>query len=208
MGTLKDSLGLLVINYISPSHCRLNLVDGLENNTHWDHLVGELQSLLEKVRIPYSTHSDKFVWAMNLSGSFSVKSAYNLLFAHVNDCHCRREVWNSQLIPKINFFWWTALHGKILTIDNLKRRGFLLANQCVMCNCVEESINHLFIHCPFTSTVWHKVLQKFDIAWTFLEDLQQFISNWKCPSAHQPIRQFWKLIPPHICWHIWKERNN
>ncbi|XP_059070905.1 uncharacterized protein LOC131861213 [Cryptomeria japonica] len=55
--------------------------------------------------------------------------------------------------------------------------------------------------------VWHKILQKFNIAWTFLEDLQQFIINWKCPSAHPLIRQFWKLIP-HICWNIWKERNN
>ncbi|GLJ34563.1 hypothetical protein SUGI_0695230 [Cryptomeria japonica] len=92
MGTLKDLLGSLVINYISPSRCLLRLADGLGNNTHWDHLVGELQSLLEKVRIPHFTHTDKFVWDMNPSGSFSVKSAYNLLFTPVNDCYNWREV--------------------------------------------------------------------------------------------------------------------
>ncbi|GLJ15501.1 hypothetical protein SUGI_0254530 [Cryptomeria japonica] len=87
MGTLKDLLGPLVMNYISPSRCWLRLIEGLGDNTHWGHLVGELQSLLEEVRIPQFPHVDKFVWVMNPSGSFSVKSAYNLLFALVNDCY-------------------------------------------------------------------------------------------------------------------------
>lgn len=158
MVTLKDSIGSLVIKYISPSRCWLRLADSLGNTPHWIHLAEELQSLLKGIRIPYFTHTDKLVWTANPSGSFSVKSAYNLLVASFNDCYSWKEVWNSQLIPKINFFWWTTLHGKILTIDNLKRRGFTLANKCVMCNCAEESINHLFIHCPFASGVWYKVL--------------------------------------------------
>lgn len=184
------------------------LANSLGNTPQWIHLAKELQSLLKQIRIPYFTHTNKLVWTANPSGSFSVKSPYNLLVASFHDCCSWKEVWNSQLIHKINFFWWMTLHGKVLTIDNLKRRGFMLANKCVMCSCAEESINHLFIHCTFASGVWYKVLQKFNLAWTFLEDLLQFINNRKYPSAHSLVTLFWRLIPPHVYWHIWKERNN
>ncbi|GLJ54166.1 hypothetical protein SUGI_1160780 [Cryptomeria japonica] len=95
MGSLKELLGPLVMNYISPLHCWLRLVDGLGDNTHLGHLAGDLQSILEEVKIPQSPHADKFVWAFNPSGSFSVKSAYNILITPTNDCYSWRKVWNS-----------------------------------------------------------------------------------------------------------------
>ncbi|GLJ54031.1 hypothetical protein SUGI_1156300 [Cryptomeria japonica] len=87
MGSLKEALGPLVMNYISPLRRWLRLVDGLGDNTHLGHLARDLQSILEVVRIPLSPHADKFVWAFNPSGSFSVKSAYNLLTTSANDCY-------------------------------------------------------------------------------------------------------------------------
>ena len=35
--------------------------------------------------------------------------------------------------------WW----GKILTMDQLKKRGFSLASRCVFCGKDEESLEHL-----------------------------------------------------------------
>lgn len=92
MGSLKESLGPLVMNYIYPLGRWLRLADGLGDNTHLGHLAGDLQSILEEVKIPLPPHADKFVWAFNPFGSFSVKSAYNLLITLANDCYGWRKV--------------------------------------------------------------------------------------------------------------------
>lgn len=117
-------------------------------------------------------------------------------------------MWIHQLIPKINFFWWTSIHGKILTIDNLVKRGFQFPNWCTLCRREEETIYHLFIHYHFDAQVWKNVLQRLNISWVFDRDIHQFILNLKFPSNHLLIKLLWKLIPPHICWCLWKERND
>jgi hypothetical protein len=42
---------------------------------------------------------------------------------------------------------WSVALGKILTLDNLKRRNIVLVNRCGMCKKEEESIDHLLLHC-------------------------------------------------------------
>ena len=37
-------------------------------------------------------------------------------------------VWNAWVPPKVSFFAWEATWGKVLTLDQLKRRGWSLAN--------------------------------------------------------------------------------
>ena len=36
--------------------------------------------------------------------------------------------------------------GKVLTLDQLKRRGWNLANRCFLCCAEEKMINHILIH--------------------------------------------------------------
>ena len=42
-------------------------------------------------------------------------------------------VWKSCVQPNIWFFAWEAIWGKILTNDQLQKRGFSLANGCYLC---------------------------------------------------------------------------
>lgn len=55
---------------------------------------------------------------------------------------------------RVAFFLWTAAHGQILTFDNLMLRGRSLANQCWMCHCNGESVDHLLLHCPVVHALW------------------------------------------------------
>ena len=48
---------------------------------------------------------------------------------------------------KVSFFLWTTTLGKILTLDNLTKRGFSLVNWCCMCRSNAETVDHLLIHC-------------------------------------------------------------
>ena len=59
-----------------------------------------------------------------------------------------KEIWKVNIPKRVAFFMWTATHGWILTLDNLMLRGLSLANQCCMCCCNEESVDHLLLHYP------------------------------------------------------------
>jgi hypothetical protein len=56
----------------------------------------------------------------------------------------------------VNFFVWTAARGKILSLDDLRKRGIIVINWCCMCNEKRELIDHLFLHSTIArmSSVW------------------------------------------------------
>ena len=56
-------------------------------------------------------------------------------------------IWNPIVPPKVGFFAWEVSWGKVLTLDQLKRRVIPLANKCFLCEHDEETIDNLLIHC-------------------------------------------------------------
>ena len=41
---------------------------------------------------------------------------------------------------------WTVAWDRILTCDNLRKRGFVLAGWCCLCKAADESVDHFFLH--------------------------------------------------------------
>ena len=73
---------------------------------------------------------------------FSVKSMYKGVDVSSPFVFPHRIVWNPVVPPKIGVFAWEAAWGKVLTLDQLKRRGMSFANRCFMCEEEEENIDH------------------------------------------------------------------
>uniref|UniRef100_A0A7N2LZJ6 FeS cluster biogenesis domain-containing protein n=1 Tax=Quercus lobata TaxID=97700 RepID=A0A7N2LZJ6_QUELO len=65
-----------------------------------------------------------------------------------------REASVSEVPPRVAFFSWTAALGKILTIDNLRKRPFVVLEWCYMCKGCGESVDHLLLHCPIAFEIW------------------------------------------------------
>ena len=55
--------------------------------------------------------------------------------------------------PRVAFFAWKASWAKILTLDQVKRRGFSLANRCFLCQRMKKRLITFSIivkrHSPF-----------------------------------------------------------
>jgi precorrin-4 methylase len=52
------------------------------------------------------------------------------------------------MVPLIAaFFAWSATLGKILTMDNLRKRYVIVVNMRCMCEKNGESVDHLLFHC-------------------------------------------------------------
>jgi hypothetical protein len=48
---------------------------------------------------------------------------------------------------RVTFFVWMVVLGKILTLDNLRKRHVIVMDWRFMCKTSRESIDHLLLHC-------------------------------------------------------------
>ena len=62
-------------------------------------------------------------------------------------------IWKAKAEHKCRFFDWTLLHGKILTANNLQKKGWPSNPVCKLCNSEHESPWHLCKDCPYTKRV-------------------------------------------------------
>lgn len=108
---------------------------------------------------------------------------------------------------KVNFFMWTDYLDKILTLDHSKKRGWKLANRCVMCMIEEDTVNHLFNHCPMVCQVWQFFLLQLKVSWVFPSSFRSLIARWQIREFEGIPSSIWPYFPWVICWGIWKERN-
>ncbi|WVZ95321.1 hypothetical protein U9M48_041103 [Paspalum notatum var. saurae] len=72
-----------------------------------------------------TTREDEIRWRWTPDGEYTTKSAYLAQF-HGSMPRLRLlPIWKAKTEPKCRFFAWTLLHRKILTANNLLRRGWL-----------------------------------------------------------------------------------
>lgn len=96
--------------------------------------------------------SDSMLWKLKKSGIFSVRSLHEAIGGALTNSFPRKSVWCTKAPKRVSFFVWTITWGKILTCDNLIKRGFSLVGWRCMCKCNGETVSHLLVHCEFFMT--------------------------------------------------------
>ena len=119
----------------------------------------ELEEMIKFLHILHDqnfrpTGEDKLLLKTVKEKGFSVKSMYKGFDISPTFDFPYRLVWNLVVPSKIGVFAWEAAWGKVLTLDQLKRRGMTFANRCFMCEEEEETIDHLLIHYKSTKMSW------------------------------------------------------
>ena len=113
---------------------------------------------------------------------------------------------------RCKIFAWILVQDKILTAQNLQRRGWPHQQQCVLCNGPLETGLHLCLCCPFAKAVWDQIL-----LWENFTQLQQqpqvdptHIRSWWEEAARKVPRSKRRRLNGVVIytfWNIWKERN-
>ncbi|OAY83559.1 putative ribonuclease H protein, partial [Ananas comosus] len=149
---------------------------------------------------------DVCCWKWTPHATFSTSSAYNLFFAGSTFDSTPITVWYSFAPPRVQFFTWLLYKNRILTLENLRRRGWILASRCELCLNAGEDIIHLFLLCPYSLAVWASL--------NLLPCLPQpsflgFGDSWAMWSSRLPkdIRKVGNTIFSCFAWSIWSERN-
>ena len=76
---------------------------------------------------------DSLHWKGGKIGMYIVKESYELLVGGNTRIVPMKILWNSYVPPKVCFFAWEVWWGKVLTMDQLKKRGFQMASRCPLC---------------------------------------------------------------------------
>jgi len=178
-------------------------------------LIGNLMDLLEEVVL--NGDRDMWVWTPDEDGLFSVKSSNAILekiFLVEEDVGALEKgvfslLWKSPAPSKVVAFSWSLLLNRIPTRDNLAIRHILELDASllfVLCGRREETSTHLFLHCEYSSLIWHGILNWLEIYFITPHNLFVHFECWNGEVISKRLKGFW-LIWHVTIWLIWKERN-
>lgn len=116
--------------------------------TDWEiEVENNLSALLQKQKL-HSSAKDSILWKLANNGNFFVISSYDLTY-HTR-VQCGGRFGERYIPPRVSFSVWEAWWGKILTLDNLRKKGFHLATWRYLCQEDEDTVDHLLILCDKT----------------------------------------------------------
>ncbi|KAM1057325.1 hypothetical protein ACFX2A_031281 [Malus domestica] len=162
---------------------------------------------------------DRLVWPYKKKGSYSIKSGYYWNLNHntgkipspIMTTNCLgalwKIIWKLEAPLKIRNFMWRTMHEAIVTMANLYQRQSSPSLLCPICKSHDESIEHMFLKCPWIDGVWFG--GTLNIRANRLQDsnwvdwlLQMFKSTIGSKEVHIMLLSYIAFT----CWHIWKSR--
>lgn len=118
-------------------------------------------------------------------------------------------IWKAAVPPRIKFFFWHAIHGRLWTAERRWRHGLQQDATCALCHQEDETANHLLVACAFSREVWSRLLGN--------AGLQQFAplpdarltDGWLATrqAAPEDRRHAFDSLVLTVTWLLWKERN-
>ena len=146
-------------------------------------------------------------WSLTKNHEYTVKSCYHLL----NDGGLRSkfnsQVWKTKAPLNVKIFTWLTLHNKIITRENLSKKGWVGPLHCVFSNAHTETFLHLLLHCPFVNTIWNF------LTWSTNSELNSFnCVDQVFPLSHADRfhldQGHWNMLVLALFWVItWTTRN-
>jgi hypothetical protein len=172
-------------------------------------VVAEFFQFLHSHMVPNAAPNvapDELRWKPCKDGVFTSRSYYYALIDRRGVRFPWKSIWRVKAPPRVAFFVWTATWGRILTCDNLMRRGYTMAGWCCMCCCDGETVDHLLLHCSAVQKLWNYVFLTFRVHWVLPRQVADLLFGWHnwFGKHHSHI---WNLSPLCLMWTVWRERN-
>ena len=99
---------------------------------------------------------------------------------------------------------WFLSENVLLTKDNLAKHNWHWCQKCCFCDSL-ETIEHLFVSCPFAKILWRMIFFAFNI--TPLTNIANKFSSW-LNGVGKTTKAKIRVGVTALCWSIWTTRNN
>uniref|UniRef100_A0A0V0IE94 Putative ovule protein n=1 Tax=Solanum chacoense TaxID=4108 RepID=A0A0V0IE94_SOLCH len=156
-----------------------------------------------------SEEEDSLVWNVGSKGCFTVNSAYeDLNTVGIEEVEWPwKMIWKTKIPYKVNCFTWLLAKETVLTHENLNKRGVHLCSRCFLCEEQGETVNHLFLHCKWTTQLWQMFTNMREIKWVKPGRIKEVLKCWNRDGNAGRKEERWKMVPSCIWWTVWLERN-
>jgi len=140
---------------------------------------------------------------------YSSSSAYQAFFLGRTVMPGARELWRASAPPKVKFFFWIALLGRLWTAERRMCHGLQLSTDCVLCAQRTEATDHLLASCVFTREIWHRLLARVGFQHLCPSDESVLLDWWQQERMRVPesFRRGFDSLVLLVSWEVWKERN-
>ena len=179
----------------------------------WDHdVIKDLFNQRDQERILHTPNSaegevDSITWKFELSGTYTVKSAYKLnqrlkgVFNLNERSTVLMSLWKIKAPPRVLNVVWRAIMGCLPTLRQLSQKRVPVSTRCPVCLSGEESIVHCLVTCPFASMCWSIIFLGFQVIQA--GDFEEWIGD-----VFQGNTQNRRAEVVTVCWAIWRHRND
>ena len=138
---------------------------------------------------------------------YSTRSAYRIQLSASYTRFRYSQIWKAQAENRCKVFGWILVQEKILTADNLQKRGWPHQEHCVLCDGPLETGLHLALLCPFAKAAWNQVLawEDFDTQLANTQPEPMHIDDWWDKAAHKvpkPMKRQFNRVVIHTIWNI------
>ena len=143
--------------------------------------IGKVESLFSKLQ-PLAVRRGVegiFSWRESKNGKFSVRSLYCSYTRVSKNPFPWDMIWRSWAPMRVSFFVWEASWSRILSLDQLKRRGWNIPNRCYyLCKEEEETTNHLLLFCGKARMLWSLIYSLFGVQWVMHSSIRRNLLDW------------------------------
>ena len=165
-------------------------------------------------------NKDELLWRHSPSGDYRVKKAYQMI--HQNDqtsitpnerpfgipLYVWKLVWKVKLPMKILDFIWKLLHDSLPVFSILTSRVIAAPTICLLCDDSDETINHLFLNCPFARAVWHGSILGVRTSDLTNISVKQWIASFFTPTYRlEKCKMMFLQSCFTILWTLWNHKN-
>ncbi|GJS56306.1 RNA-directed DNA polymerase, eukaryota, partial [Tanacetum coccineum] len=166
----------------------------------------ELSALLQNVTV--STISDRWNWALESSGDFSVASVRKTIDDKLLPEVDSKTRWIKYVPIKVNVHAWKVKTDSLPTRFNISRRGIDIESiTCAICDNGVETSSHVFFSCCMVRQIGCMIARWWDVPYVEVDSHEEWISwlvNLRISSKHKLMIEGVFYV---MWWHLWSFRN-
>ena len=149
------------------------------------------------------------MWKENQAYSVKDLQKHRNLEVEVDSLVCT--VWKKLAPPKVEFFMWLALLGRLNTKQRLHTKGLLQEDQimCPLCSLQPESLDHILLQCLHSQQIWIILAAELGQSITAETSFREHYERWMAkPWRRRLSKKIWMATFFAIAWNIWLTRND
>lgn len=174
---------LLLLTYLI-----LTRMAGIKSELQVFHHMDSDRILVQQIN--YTGNEDTRAWCLDRQGRFSVKSTYQFAYLLHNVMGTTSTSQPSQLLciwkflrkakfpSRLRIWLWRAIHNKLPTCDQLRKRESIIQNNCVLCNNHTKDLQHLLFKCEISRKLCPQRFPHLDFFPHGLDIVDAWISAW------------------------------